>query len=144
MTTVAARPGTARPATVDSARVRPGTIRAGTDHERGRNRITTKALNRVVAAVTADALGVKASRVGVELADENGILVLTVTTPIRVVSLGRVRDGAVARSGGSVVERAARAQETIRDRVNEITGSAVGRVTVRLSGADIQEEERVR
>ncbi|WP_174523006.1 hypothetical protein [Herbiconiux solani] len=138
-TTVAARPGTARPATVDPATGGPASGR-----ERGRNRITTKALNRVVAAVTADALGVKASRVGVELADENGILVLTVTTPIRVVSLGRVRDGAVARSGGSVVERAARAQETIRDRVNEITGSAVGRVTVRLSGADIQEEERVR
>ncbi len=83
---------------------------------------------------------------GVDLADEKGLLVLTVTTPIRVVSLARVRESTdvVGRSGGSVVDRAARAQETIRDRVNEITGSAIGRVTVRLSGADIQREERVR
>jgi uncharacterized alkaline shock family protein YloU len=129
-TTVAARPVTA----------------PGVTNDRGRNRITSKALNRVVAAVTADALGVKASRVGVDLADEKGLLVLTVTTPIRVVSLARVHggDGVVGRSGGSIVDRAARAQEVIRDRVNEITGSAIGRVTVRLSGADIQEEERVR
>lgn len=118
----------------------------GPGHDRGRNRITSRALNRVVAAVTADALGVKASRVGVDLADEKGLLVLTVTTPIRVVSLRRVHDGVgvVDRSGGSILDRAARAQEIIRDRVTEITGSAIGRVVVRLSGADIQEEERVR
>ncbi|MCS5721655.1 hypothetical protein N1028_12520 [Herbiconiux sp. CPCC 203407] len=129
-TTVAARPVTA----------------SGAAPARGRNRITSKALHRVVAAVTAEALGVKASRVGVDLADEEGLLVLTVSTPIRVVSLARVREGAdvVGRSGGSVIDRAARAQETIRGRVNEITGSAIGRVTVRLSGADIKREERVR
>ena len=112
----------------------------------GRNRITSRALNRVVAAVTADALGVEASRVGVDLADEKGLLVLTVTTPIRVVSLNRVAEerAAVERAGGSIVSRAARAQETIRDRVNALTGSAVARVTVRLSAADIQKEGRVR
>jgi len=118
--------------------------------ERGRNRITAKALNRVVAAVTADALGVKAARVGVDLSDEKGMLVLTVSTPIRVVSLDRIRtatgsgEGVVQRSGGSIVDRAAEAQEIIRDRVNALTGSAIGRVTVRLTAADIQLEERVR
>jgi hypothetical protein len=117
-----------------------------TTERRGRNRIAGKALNRVVAAVTADALGVKASRVGVDLADERGLLVLTVTTPIRVIALSRVdaAGSAVGRAGGSVLDRAARAQETIRDRVNELTGSAVGRVTVRITSADIQNEERVR
>ncbi|MDO9396011.1 MAG: hypothetical protein Q7T71_05665, partial [Herbiconiux sp.] len=55
---------------------------SGAALDRGRNRITSKALNRVVAAVTAEALGVKASRVAVDLADEKGLLLLTVTTPI--------------------------------------------------------------
>ncbi len=123
---------------------RIGADRLGAD--RGRNRVTTKALNRIVAAVTADALGVTAARVGVALADEKGLLVLTVTTPIRVVSLSRVHDRpeVVDRAGGSIVDRAARAQETIRERVNALTGSAIGRVTVRLTAADIQQEERVR
>ncbi|WP_382308717.1 hypothetical protein [Herbiconiux sp. UC225_62] len=129
-----------RPVAADSL---PG---SGVESARGRNRITAKALRRVVAAVTADALGVTASRVGVELNDERGLLMLTVTTPIRVVSLGRVHagGGVVDRSGGSIVDRSARAQEVIRDRVNELTGSAIGRVTVRLSAADIQQEDRVR
>ncbi|MCS5720172.1 hypothetical protein N1027_18730 [Herbiconiux sp. CPCC 205763] len=116
----------------------------GASTDRGRNRVTSKALNRVVAAVTADALGVQVNRVGVHLADERGLLALTVTAPIRVVSLARRRSGLLDRTGGSIVERAARAQETIRDRVNELTGSAIGRVTVRLTAADIQPEERVR
>jgi uncharacterized alkaline shock family protein YloU len=119
---------------------------AAATEPRGRNRIAAKALNRVVAAVTADALDVKASRVGVDIADEKGLLVLTVSTPIRVVSLNRVQAGSdvVARTGGSVVDRAAAAQETIRDRVRALTGSAVSRVVVRLTAADIREEDRVR
>lgn len=118
----------------------------GSRADRGRNRVTSKALNRIVAAVTADALGVTAGRVGVQLADEKGLLVLTVSTPIRVVALSRVHAGpaVVDRSGGSIIDRAARAQEVIRDRVNELTGSAIGRVTVRLTTVDIQNEERVR
>lgn len=113
---------------------------------RGRTRITAKALNRVVSAVTADALGVGTARVRVDLDDQDGLLVLTVTTPIRVVSLERVRTqkDALRRAGGSVLDRAARAQEIIRDRVNGLTGSSIGRVTVRISGVDIQPEERVR
>jgi uncharacterized alkaline shock family protein YloU len=111
----------------------------------GRTRVTAKALSRVVSAVTAEALDVPAGRVGVELADQRGLLALTVTTPIRVVSLDRVlrERGAVERSGGSIADRAARAQDTIRERVTALTGSVVGRVTVRVSGVDIRAEERV-
>ena len=121
-------------------------VAAAPQPARGRNRITAKALDRVVAAVTADTLGVKASRVGVALGDERGLLVLTVSTPIRVVPLSRIRQdvGVVSRTGGSVLDRAAAAQETIRERVNEITGSTIGRVTVRLTAVDTQHEERVR
>jgi uncharacterized alkaline shock family protein YloU len=114
--------------------------------QRGRTRITSKALNRVVSAVTGDALGVDSGRVGVDLADRDGLLGLTVTTPIRVVSLARIESDAsvVGRSGGTIIDRSRQAQETIRDRVTEITGSSIDSVTVKVSGVDIQPEERVR
>lgn len=114
--------------------------------QRGRTRITSKALNRVVSAVTADALGVDAGHVGVELADHTGALALVVTTPIRVVSLDRVQadSSVVTRNGGSIVDRADRAQSTIRDRVTSLTGSQIARVTVKISGVTIQPEERVK
>lgn len=112
----------------------------------GRTRITAKALNRIVSAVTGETLGTDPARVGVDLSDQDGALTLTVTTPVRVLSLDRVQSdpAAVSRAGGSIVDRAERAQQTIRDRVNALTGSAIGRVTVRVSGIDIQPEERVR
>jgi uncharacterized alkaline shock family protein YloU len=111
----------------------------------GRNRIASKALNRVVAAVTAEALGVSASTVGVDLADSRGLLALTVSTPIRVVALGRVErePSSVIRSGGPILDRVAAAQETIRTRVQDLTGSSIARVTVKVTGIDIRTEERV-
>ena len=113
--------------------------------QRGRTRITSKALNRVVSAVTADALGVDSNHVGVDLADRDGLLALTVTTPIRVVSLDRIQSDSsvVNRSGGSILDRAARAQGDIRERVTTLTGSQIARVIVKVSGVSIQPEERV-
>lgn len=114
--------------------------------QRGRTRITNKSLKRVVSAVTADALGVDAGGVAVELSDQKGALAVSVTTSIRVVSIDQVHGepSIVARNGGSIMERTSRAQETIRDRVNSLTGYTIGRVTVRVSSLDIQPEERVR
>lgn len=114
--------------------------------QRGRTRITDRSLKRVVSAVTADTLGVDVGRVAVELFDQKGALAVSVTTSIRVVSLDRVQGepSVVARTGGSIMERTAQAQETIRDQVNMLTGYTIGRVTVRLSGLDIRSEDRVR
>ncbi|MCS5716383.1 hypothetical protein NVV95_17690 [Herbiconiux sp. CPCC 205716] len=138
MTVTAERPaapvGSAAPVPVAGAPVR-----------RGRNRIASKALNRVVAAVTAEALGVSASTVSVDLADSQGLLALTVSTPVRVVSLSRVErePSSVIRSGGPILDRVAVAQDTIRTRVEQLTGSTIARVTVRVTGIDIRTEERV-
>jgi uncharacterized alkaline shock family protein YloU len=112
----------------------------------GRTRITTKALNRIVAAVTAEELGVDAGHVRVDLTDSGGALALTVSTPIRVVSLDRIQAGTsvVERTGGSIVDRTGRAQEVVRRRVSALTGSTVRRVTLRVTGVSIQPEERVK
>jgi uncharacterized alkaline shock family protein YloU len=89
---------------------------------------------------------VDAGHVDVRLDDHDGALALTAITPVRVVSLDRVRSDptVVQHTGGSIVDRAAGAQETIRTRVGALTGSAIGRVTVRVSGVSIRPEARVR
>lgn len=112
----------------------------------GRTRIAPRALDRVVSAVTADALGVRVRDVAVDLTDDAGNLSLRVSTPIRVPSLNRVQEdpAALERSGGSVIERAKRAQEQIRTRVQLLTGSDITRVIVKITGVDIKEDRRVR
>jgi uncharacterized alkaline shock family protein YloU len=113
---------------------------------RGRTKIAPRALDRVVSAVTADALGVTVKTIDVDLEDNGGSLSLIVTTPIRVPSLDRIlRDAdVVTRTGGSVLDRARVAQETIRTRVQSLTGSPVDRVVVTITGIDIKQERRVK
>lgn len=112
----------------------------------GRTRITSRALNRVVSAVTSEELGVASRSVGVDLDDDGGSLTLTVRAPIHVMSITKAMDDptAVDRAGGSVMDRAAKAQENIRTRVRSLTGSDISRIVLRLTGADITQERRVR
>lgn len=114
--------------------------------DRGRTRVTARAIDRVATAVAADELGVAARSVSVAVSDDSGLLELVVDSPLRVPALSRVRDDpeAVKLGGGTVLERAARAQDGIRGRVSELTGSRVSRVTVRLTGVSITPERRVK
>ncbi|TFD51858.1 hypothetical protein E3T43_16420 [Cryobacterium sp. Hh7] len=123
----------------------PGTTTAP-PATRGRTRIVPKALRRIVGLATAESLGVEPGQVGVKLGDDHGMLALTISTSICVVPLSRViREPAViARTGGTILARAATAQIQIRRRVGELTGTNIGRVTVRLTGIDVQPERRVR
>ena len=111
----------------------------------GRTTVSARALNRLVCAVAADALGVDPSAVSAAITDDQGSLALTVSAPIRVVALTRVnRDpSVVTRTGGTILERAEHARQHIHYRVGELTGSTLSRVTVRLTGADIRPESRV-
>ena len=113
---------------------------------RGRTMVSNRALNRLVCAVAADALGVNPSTVGAEITDDLGKLALTVSAPIRIVSLTRVHQdpSLVTRTGGTILDRAEQARLQIHRRVGELTGAALSRVTVRLTGADIRPENRVK
>ena len=112
----------------------------------GRTVITERAIERVVRAVTAEQFGVQAKAVSADLTDAGGRLDLAVRTPIRVVPISRVHEDAdaIRRSGGSIVDRAQHGEATIADRVSEITGSAVSRLSLRFTSADIAKERRVR
>ncbi|MGA1811102.1 hypothetical protein VH571_01815 [Frondihabitans sp. 4ASC-45] len=112
----------------------------------GRTKIAPRALDRVVSAVTADALGVESYKVSVNLDDDDGCLSLTVSTPIRVPSLLQIEDepGVVDQQGGPLLGRAKTAQEQIRTRVQDLTGSQVARVIIKITGVTIHENRRVR
>ena len=117
----------------------------GGDQLHGRNRIATRAIRSVVAAVAATELGASAKSVGVELVDDDGALAVTVSAPVGVASLTAVSSGRLTLAGTpSVVERAGAARATIRNRVQDLTGSSIGPVNVRLTAARIEGDERVR
>lgn len=114
--------------------------------ERGRTTVSSRALERVVSAVTADTFGVTARVVHVNLTDRNGLLALQIRTPTWVMSIDRVkRDSAVVEaSGGTLIQRTINAQTTIRERVTELCGAQIAHVTVQLTGINPQDEGRVR
>ncbi|MCU1407783.1 MAG: hypothetical protein JWQ43_4086 [Glaciihabitans sp.] len=127
-----------------SERPRPGTVDPEAHY--GRTRVTARALSSVVSAVAGESLGVGHNSVRVDLTDDAGSLVVHVSSPLRLPSLTRIPSdaGLVARTGGTVLDRAANAQSKIRARVTELTGSTVSRVAVSITGVEIRQEGRVR
>ncbi|KZX20216.1 hypothetical protein [Rathayibacter tanaceti] len=109
------------------------------DARRGRTTISSRAVRRVVSVVTAEALDVAASDVAVELDDDGGRLHVLAQAPIRVTPLGETG----RRSSGTLLERLSTAQTTIRSRCLALTGSTIGRVDLRITGADLRERRRV-
>ena len=112
----------------------------------GRTVVSARAIEKIVRAVTAHEFGVDVKSVAADLNDEAGRLDLAVRTPIRVVSIRRAQDDprSIERSGGSVLARAGRSEQAIVDQVGTLTGSTVSRLAVRLTGAEIKQERRVR
>lgn len=112
----------------------------------GRDTISARAIEQVVRAVTAEQFDVPVKSVSAEMRDDSGRLDLAVRTSIRVVPIGRVQSdpGLVERAGGSVLERAEQGERVIMERVSSITGSTVSKVALRITGAEIRQERRVR
>lgn len=112
----------------------------------GRTRIHPRALDRIVSTVTAEAFGSDPKRTSVTVTDDGGTLTLVITTPVKVPSLLRVNDdhNVIGRTGGTVLDRATAAQAAIMSQVSRLTGYRIGRVSIRLTGADVIQEKRVR
>ncbi|MET3923318.1 hypothetical protein [Arthrobacter sp. UYEF20] len=112
----------------------------------GHNRISTQALTSVARAAAAEALGVPPQDVRAEWSDDDGLLALSLVTPITMPSLPAVlRDpGRVAGFGGSIWDRTVAAKATILRRVTELSGAQLSRVDIRISGASVREGGRVR
>ncbi|TDT64248.1 MULTISPECIES: hypothetical protein [unclassified Frigoribacterium] len=104
----------------------------------GRTVITSRAVRRVVSAVTAEALDAKASDVSVELTDRDGGLTLVAKAPVRITPLGLPN-----RASGTLLDRLTSAQSTIRERVLKLTGTEVERVDLQITGAELSQRRRV-
>ena len=111
----------------------------------GHTRISTQALTSVARAAAAEALGVTPHEVRAEWSDDDGLLALSLVSPITLPPLTAVlRDsGRVAGFGGSVWDRSVAAKAEILRRVTELSGARLSRVDIRISGASVSEGRRV-
>ena len=132
----------------------PGAGRDGGDPQRGAagapnaipahpGRITVKdrVLIKISEEATATILKVDRGEVKVDVAEARGGMTVTIRTPLPIPNLD---DTAAITAGAPVLERVARIQELLRDRIGQITGHEVTRVNITITGAVIAEQKRVR
>ncbi|WP_284985165.1 hypothetical protein [Arthrobacter sp. fls2-241-R2A-172] len=111
----------------------------------GHNRISTQALTSLARAAAAEALGVEASDIRADWADDDGLLALSIVAPISIPALSEVvRDpNRVQGFGGSIWDRSVAAKATVLEIVTRLSGSELSRVDIRISGAQVTEGGRV-
>ncbi|WP_349307103.1 hypothetical protein [Arthrobacter sp. H35-D1] len=124
-----------------SGSAQPGTTRVFAGH----NRISAQALTSVAKVAAAEVLLVPPAQVRVRWSDEAGALALAVSSAMGAPSVTEVRrhPGIVEQGGGSVLARATAAKARILAQVEELTGSQLSRVDVRISGLLVREGGRV-
>lgn len=103
----------------------------------GFTRITRTALNRVLAAVTADAFGLETSQVKAQASDDAGRLAISVSVPIAVPPLAEIANdvSVLNRGGGDLLQRTETARRELGRRAEELTGSMVSRIDIDLNSA---------
>jgi uncharacterized alkaline shock family protein YloU len=111
----------------------------------GHNRISTQALTSLAKTAAAEALGVEPHDVRADWADDDGLLALSLMSPIRIPPLATVlRDpGRVAAFGGSIWDRTVAAKSRILSTVTALSGASLSRVDIRISGVKPIEGGRV-
>ncbi len=111
----------------------------------GHNRISTQALTSLAKAAAAQYLGVDAEDVRADWTDDDGMLALSLVTPISIPPLTAViLDPSPAEvAGGSIWDRTVKAKARILATVTELSGARLSRVDIRISGARISEGGRV-
>ncbi|NKX55015.1 hypothetical protein [Arthrobacter mobilis] len=112
----------------------------------GHTRVSTQALTTTAQGVAAEVIGISPELVRATWRDDNGSLALSLSLPVGIPSLDRVLADPrlVAGFNGSVRDRVQAAKSEILERIARISGSALSRVDIRVTGARIQEGGRVR
>ncbi|HKU34957.1 MAG TPA: hypothetical protein VJP90_05360 [Paenarthrobacter sp.] len=102
---------------------------SGNPSRSGHTRITHTALRKTLEAVTAQAFGVDAGAVAVELADDRGLLGVAATVKLMPPPLRN------RHAGPTMFERSHVARAAITDHGFALTGMMLGRVDIRLTAA---------
>jgi hypothetical protein len=105
----------------------------------GHTRVTSRALARMMEAITADAFTVPADEVKARIEDDGGLLRVAVAVSLAVPPLLQ----GTATPGESLYCRAATARASIIARAQELAGTAVSRVDIRLTGIHQERQARV-
>lgn len=111
----------------------------------GHNRISTQALTSVAKVAASEALAVAPGQVRVSWSDEDGALSLSISSAIGAPSLTQIRrnPARVAQTGGSILARATAAKALILAQVEQLTGSTLSGVDIRISGVLARDDGRV-
>ncbi|WP_052274126.1 hypothetical protein [Arthrobacter sp. L77] len=111
----------------------------------GHNRITTQALTSTAQAVAGDVLGVPPAQIRASFSDDRGLLALLLALPLPVPPLARVvrEPDLVGTFGGPLWARADAARSPILERVQELTGTRLSRVDIRIIGSTVTRGARV-
>jgi hypothetical protein len=110
----------------------------------GLNRVSTQALTSLAQAAAAAELGIRPSEVRADWSDDAGLLALRIVAPIAIPDLsdaGAPADPSVW--GGSVWDRCAMAKGRILDSVGRLSGAALSRVDIRISGMRMERRPAV-
>lgn len=111
----------------------------------GHNRITTEALTSTARAVAGEVFGVPPAQVRASFSDDRGLLALLLALPLPVPPLTRVvrEPDVVGTFGGPLWARADAARSPILERVQELTGTRLSRVDLRIIGSTVTRGARV-
>jgi uncharacterized alkaline shock family protein YloU len=111
----------------------------------GHTRVSTQALTSTAQGVAAEVLGVPPELVRATWRDDAGSLALALSVPVGIPSLDRVvaDPRLVAGFGGNIRDRVQAAKGQILDRIGRLSGSALSRVDIRVTGVRIREGGRV-
>lgn len=107
----------------------------------GRITVADRALRAVTEQASALAFGVGRDQVSVEIGSAAGGLALRVSAPLPIPDLD---DTESVHAGATVMERIRSIQQNLRRNVADLTGRAVTRVDVTVTGAVIPTRRRVR
>lgn len=110
----------------------------------GLNRVSTQALTSLAQAAAAAELGIRPADVRADWSDDAGLLALRIVAPIAIPDLSEAGEPVDPSAwGGSVWQRCAMAKGRILESVARLSGAALSRVDIRVSGMRMERRPAV-
>ncbi|WP_439592948.1 hypothetical protein [Microbacterium sp.] len=119
----------------------PAGVATGEQEAPGRIDVKDRVLVKVTQEASASMIGVSRGDVSVDVSSYRDGLIVRLATPLPVPDL---EDLDAVRASPPILERAARLQEDLRDRLSQLLGREIVKINLTITGATIPERKRVR